>query len=542
MIYQTNKNLCFSVFVCGLILFLSSYGFAQNQSKPATKILLIPLDDRPPCLQFPVRMGLIGDAEIVTPPKELLGKFTVAGQSDKIIEWLHNQDVKSFDAAIIALDMVAYGGLVAMRRHGDTTAADALKRIAVLRDLKKRAPKLPVYVQSVIMRLAPTGDGINENYREKIARWAEISPYSESKTETAKLENEIPAEVLADYRRARARDLQVNLKAVEFVRDGTIDYLILSQDDAKPRGIHVADRERLNAEIAKMKLNDKIAVQPGADETAMLLLARALNEHHNFSPKIKAVYSSEELANKAMPYEDRALRETVSFHIKATDSKEVADEKNADLLFYVYASRFEPGRAASFAAEIAAQINKGKRIIVADIDPKGDVQGGDPKFTAELGQRNLFRELNGYASWNTAGNTIGTALPQGVVFAAAQSKLMKSKAAAKRIWTAQNWFTFHRVLDDYYYHAPVRAKAKNYIVQNKWSSLRLSDEATEKVELFSRKLMLEAFAELSGVYFGNNKNGLQKNVRCEKPDAMTFDLPWNRTFEAEIDFRLVCGN
>jgi hypothetical protein len=318
--------------------------------------------------------------------------------------------------------------------------------------------------------------------------------------------------------------------------------LILSQDDAKPRGIHVADRERLIGEINKQKLNNRIAVQPGADEVAMLLLARALNDLQDFSPKIKAVYSSAELANKAMPFEDRALRETVSFHIKATGANEVQTERDADLLFYVYASRFEAGRAASFADEIAAQIKKGKRVIVADIDPKGDVQGGDTKFTEELGKRNLFRQFNGYASWNTASNTIGTTLPQGVVFAAAQAKLMKSKSAASRVWTAQNWFTFHRILDDYYYHTLVRAKAKNYIAQNKWSTIRLTDEATEKVEEFSRKLMLDAFEELAGIYFGENKNGLQKNVHCEKPSAMTFDLPWNRTFEAEIDFRLACGN
>jgi hypothetical protein len=126
----------------------------------------------------------------------------VPGASDKIVEWLKAQDLKRFDAAIVSLDMTAYGGLVAMRRYGDTTAETALQRIEVLREIKSRAPKLAVYVQSVIMRLAPTGDGKNENYREKLSRWAEISPYAESKAETTKLEREIPAEVLIDYKRS----------------------------------------------------------------------------------------------------------------------------------------------------------------------------------------------------------------------------------------------------------------------------------------------------------------------------------------------------
>jgi hypothetical protein len=273
----------------------------------------------------------------------------------------------------------------------------------------------------------------------------------------------------------------------------------------------------------------------------MLLLARALNTLYKFSPKVKAIYSSEELSRKAMPFEDRALRETVSYHIKATGSREVENEKDADLLFYVYASRFETGRAASFANEIEAQIKRNKRIIVADIDPKGDVQGGDPIFTEALGKLNLFRELNGYASWNTAGNTIGTALPQGVIFALAQSKLLKSKDAARRVWTAQNWFTFHRVLDDYYFHTLVRTKARDFIIQNKWSTLRLTDDATEKVEDFSKRLMQTSFEEFSGIYFHPEaKSNLQKTVECEKPANLNFDLPWNRTFEAEINFDMQC--
>ncbi|HEY8562512.1 MAG TPA: DUF4127 family protein [Pyrinomonadaceae bacterium] len=537
---QFLKNFFIALTTASFVLLAGLAVAAQAGAKPRARILLIPMDDRPPCLQFTERMGAIGDAEVVAPPKKFLGKFTTPGESDKIISWIKEQNLQSFDAAIVSVDMLAYGGLVAMRRHGETDAGEALGRIEVLREIKRRAPRLTLYVQSVIMRLAPTGDGRNDAYRDKLSQWAEISPYAESKAETAKLEKEIPADVLTDYKLARERDLKINLKTIEMTREKVIDYLILSQDDAKPRGIHVADRERLIAETKRLKLQERVAVQPGADEVSMLLLARALSRHFGYSPKIKAIYSSEELSRRAMPFEDRALRETVSFHIKATGSREVAREKDADLLFYVYASRFETGRAATFAEEIAAKVNAGKKVIAADIDPKGDVQGGDPRFTEELGGRGVFSRLNGYASWNTAGNTIGTALPQGVVFALAQkARLPESKDAAARVLTAQHWFTFHRVLDDYYYHTLVRAKAKDYIARNKWSALRLSDEATAKVEDFSRPLLRDALAELTRIYFAGAKNS-SNDPACEKPSDLEFDLPWNRTFEAEIDFDLEC--
>ncbi len=527
---------------CLLVLFscfLTAQMFAQTASPLPTKILLIPLDDRPPCLQFPLRMGLIGDAQIVAPPVELLGKFTEPGKSDRIIEWIKQQDLKSFDAAIISVDMLAYGGLVAMRVH-DTDDQTALKRLAFLKEMRMLAPQLKIYGSSVIMRLAPTGTGANEAYRANLAQWAEISVDPNSKTETAALKAKIPAAALADYKAARVRDLQINRATVDLVKDKTIDYLILSQDDAKPKGIHVADRENLIALTKKLKLTGKIAVQPGADEVSMLLLARSLSDKYDFHPKIKAVYSSADAANSVMPFEDRPLKETVGFHIKAVGGREVSDEKTADVLFDVYASRFEKNSADKFAAEIKDQIARNRQVIVADVDPKGDVQGGDVSFTAQLAAAQILPRINSYAAWNTAGNTIGTTLPQGVIFALAKAKLLKSDAAKTRILTAENWFTFHRVLDDYYFHNIVRAKAKTYIAQNKWNAFRLTDEATVKVENYSLNLLKDSFTELSKDYFGANSQNLNGNLTCEKPSNLTFDLPWNRTFEADINFDLQC--
>lgn len=291
MINKTNKNLFSAAFVGGLILLLAASVFAQNQSRPNAKILLIPLDDRPPCLQFPVRMGAIGDAKIVTPPRELLGRFTEFGKPAEIIAWVKKQNLQSFDAAIVSVDMLAYGGLVAMRVH-KTDDADAMRRLAFVKEMRSLAPKLKIYASSVIMRLAPTGNVVNEAYREKLAKWAEISVDETQKAETEKLEKLIPTAALADYKAARVRDLKINRASIELVKDKVFDYLILSQDDAKPKGIHVADRENLIEEIRRLNLSEKVAVQPGADEVSMLLLARAVTDKYNYRPKIKAIYSS----------------------------------------------------------------------------------------------------------------------------------------------------------------------------------------------------------------------------------------------------------
>ena len=444
------------------------------------------------------------------------------GDSDKIISWLEKQDLKSFDAAIISFDMIAYGGLVASRIH-NVAYEEAMKRMQVIRKLRKMAPRLVIYGQSVIMRLAPTGDGKNEAYRENLGTWAEISVSKDPELmhKTAVLEKLIPAAALLDYKQSRKRNLAVNFQAIDFVKEGLVDYLILSQDDAKPEGIHVADRESLISKVKALKLSDKILVQPGADEISMLLLTRALNRNFNFSPKIKAVYSSEKLSNTTMPFEDRPLKRTVSFNIQAIGAREVMDEAQADLLFYVFPSRQEAGRAMSFAQEIENKIKQGKRVLVADVDPIGNIQGGDAAFTMELLNRQLFPKLQSYASWNTAGNTIGTSLPQGVVFALAQRQFLTSKSEVLKnnSLRAQHWFTFHRVIDDYYYHTLVRAQAKKFIASQKWNTMDLGIEHTGKVEAYAGELLQAHFNELSQHYKGNSIHG---NIFV--PSNLTFIL------------------
>ncbi|WP_394993053.1 DUF4127 family protein [Emticicia sp.] len=501
-----------------------------SQNKYSSKILLIPLDDRPPCLQFPIKMGLIGDVELVTPPKELLGRFLEFGKSDEIINWISSQNLKTFDAAIVSIDMLAYGGLVASRVH-ETLLTKALKRVEIVKAIRQKSPNMKIYGSSVIMRLAPTGDGKNEDYREKLAKWAEVSPDETQKKLIEKLEMEIPKDALFNYKAARERNLKINLYAAELTKNKVFDYLILSQDDAKPRGVHVKDREILTQYVKNNNLGEQIAIQPGADEVSMLLLARSVADKYNYRPKIKAIYSSESMANKEMPFEDRPLRKTVSFHIKAVGAKEVTDEKQADICFFVFTSRLEEGRAKSFADTInlfSKQNNKG--IIVVDIDPKGDVQGGDIPFTEALKNEAVFSKTYGYASWNTAGNAIGTALPHGILYGVSKnvSKLNSKNEIITRMSEAQTWFMLNRLLDDYSYHSIVRPMAAKMIRENKWNAYRLTDEQTKTTQQFCTKELLPiAVKTIEGFYPKNSGKSIQLL-------SFTFDLPWNRTFEAEI--------
>jgi hypothetical protein len=413
------------------------------------------------------------------------------------------------------------------------------------------------------MRLAPTGNVVNESYRTNLAKWAEISVDESKSAETAELEKKIPAEALEKYKKARHRDLKINLYSVELVRDKVIDYLILSQDDAKPNGVHIADREKLIDYVKAQNLGEKVAIQPGADEVSMLLLARTMTDKYKYRPKIKAIYSDEKIADQFMPYEDRPLSKTVSFHIKAVGATEVADEKQADILFYVFVSRFESGKADKFAKEIDERFHNvppdcketlkalcmpRKPFIVADVDIKGEIQGADIRFTEQLKDKLLFSIISGYASWNTAGNTIGTALPHGILFnvsnkanpAARKGAIISRKNgtfyASTRVDEAQTWFLLNRLLDDYVYHSIVRPEAIKFGLSKGWNVFRFDQAQTKSVEEFSSPKVKETvWKNLNSI----NSAGSSMLV-CDKLKTFNFTLPWGRTFEAEIDFQLDC--
>ena len=97
---------------------------------------------------------------------------------------------------------------------------------------------------------------------------------------------------------------------------------------------------------------------------------------------------------------------------------------------------------------------------------------------------------------------------------------------------AQKWFIFNRLLDDFTYHAIVRPKALALIKQNKWNAFRLNDEQTQVIEGFCLK-ELQPLALKIAKNYSNIEGGKKISI-----SNIIFDLPWNRTFEAEIDFTI----
>lgn len=474
---------------------------AQPAAPPmSARVALVPLDDRPPCLQFPVLLGEVADTEVLTPPRGVLGRFLKTGDGDAIARWLDGLDLTTLDAVVISTDMLAYGGL-AGSRVPRVFEADARRRLDALARLEQRRPDLRVYAFSTILREAPAPEGDNDAWRQ-----------------------------------TRARNHAINLSLVELAARGAIDYLVFSQDDGRSSGVHVADREAIAEAIGKAGLTGRVAIQSGADQIAMLLLARALATRFNYQPVVQAVYSSTTAREAVM---------AVAAQV-ATAGARLADRGGVQV--FVHASRQQiPDQADAFAGRVAQAVSRGGRVVVADIDMMGDAPGASLLFTEGLRTSKLLPRLFGYASSNTAEDTIGTALAHGLLFALAVDKVAPgSPAVGLRVASAQVRLLLHRFVNDFLYEGIVRGQAtEDFLGPRNLNPLRLDESGRVRVEKYLVGELKPLAESLAADFTAQpwrlpGPSGRRSTVGLTVKDIEGFalTLPWGRMLEAEIQFRL----
>ena len=87
------------------------------------RVILIPLDGRPPCRQFVIDAGRISGIEVLTPPHEYQDYYSQPGDTRAMAAWLQQSlEEQPADAIILSVDQLLYGGLLAAREHPATEA------------------------------------------------------------------------------------------------------------------------------------------------------------------------------------------------------------------------------------------------------------------------------------------------------------------------------------------------------------------------------------------------------------------------------------
>ncbi len=489
-------------------------------------ITFVPLDDRPVTRQLPQMLARIAGQTAIEPPALLLGNYLTFGKPDAIIAWLNGPAPRRSGAFVVSTDMLAYGGLVASRVPG-VSYSDAFFRLNELQHVRRKYARAWIGAFGTIMRLAPTGVpavGDAAHFFASYPAWQYLTQYAN--LHDPPVPQELPAAqhlreligpaVLQAYLDTRARNYAVDLRAVQLVKAGSIDALVLGQDDAGPVGLHVKEVHALQAAVQQDALQSSVAIEPGADELGMAMVAQALARSIGWHPRIAVRYSTPAGASYNDPLEFAPIDDAIDGLIRLCGG--VRTQGQSDIRLYVRV----PGTGAALDAALLAAIRADeaahRSVAFADLTFLANTFAPQAQFAQTLLSTGTASGLDAYASWNTNANTVGTALAEAVAAGVGRRKGTYDALAHRA-------FTFNRIVDDYAFHDEVRPRINAALsAQGITDHTYLLPQQTRAIERMNRDALWNRAAEI-----------LPQLYPDDHIAAIDITLPWNRTFETEID-------
>ncbi|ULH14275.1 DUF4127 family protein (plasmid) [Deinococcus sp. KNUC1210] len=497
-----------------------------------TTLLLIPPDTRPPTLEHPVQLARMAGAEVHIPPPEALPYFHTPGDTAALAAWLEQQAAHA-DTLIVCLETLTLGGMIPARRVDDSLEV-ALERLTLLERLHAAHPKLCILAFGVVVRVAHDNDPHEE--KPYYGEWgAALRAYSTARdrverhgeTERPALEAAraaVPAHILADWTGTRERNHRLHLRALDLLKSGTLAHLCLTLDDTSDYGLAALDRRALEARADALGVWERFDCYPGADEVPATLVARALLPHES---RVYVRYSGTLGASAGLIYEDRPAGELVRAHLRAARCRPVTRPEDAEFILAVntpgvrqanvqpdYGTVDTPQRhLPAFLDDLRTDLAEGRAVSVADIA----YPNGAERRLWQLMQPLPLAALAGYAAWNTAGNTLGSAIAFGRLAA------LVSTPERRRIQTQA---LFARFVDDALYQSFVRTEVRSRLHQPSPYDLA---EQRQDAEAHLDTLLTPQAQALWARHFANSP----LNLHWDRPR-----LAWPRLFTGEFPFEV----
>lgn len=516
---------------------------AAKKEKPK-KFAVLPLDDRPCTYDFVKMLSEYTDYRTELPPKTLLGKFLKPGKPERLESWLRRQS-KISEALLVSVDSLIFGNLIGSRTSG-MNFTKALKKLSFLKKTAKQKKCENVYVFNVLTKLSPTVKNKKDiafvaalreflNLAYNKIKFKKVN-FKENWWDAYKLEEEakragIPWNQAKEYLRGRLRNHKINLIMLDWAKEGLFEYLIICLDDTKTASINLIEKDILRKKLKALNLKDKVAIYPGTDEAVYLLMGRMFIRTKDLRPKIYIDFVPSYGSRVIPSYEDISLKEIISDQISAIGALQVAISEQADIVLMInspvnqqYEASIQEGKTfqknrlfiyKEFLQKLNQYFQDGKVVAVADT---AFANGADIGL-AEVLRKNIdITKLASYSAWNTASNTMGTALLQSILY---------FLYPASRQSRAHYRFLINRLLDDWLYQAIVRPYVMNKMKNKKIDIYNLGSKISE-VQSMVAKSMKKVSQRLFNETFKNHPHISKLKLKRVK-------LPWPRLFEADLD-------
>ena len=525
------KQKLFALFL-GLCVLLAALPVSAKAPVPVkNRLLFVPHDNRPISDEQTADTIKKLGWDILVPPDEMLGGREQLGNPEEVWQWVE-QNAPTAEAAVLSSDTLLYGSLVGSRKH-DYTQEQIEERVARLEAFKKANPKLKIYVFGSIMRTPRSGvasgsmePGYYQSYGSDIFRYTSLTDKRELEGLTRREQKEydfltrlIPKDALADWLSRRNKNFAASSELIKLTRQGDFDYLVLGRDDNAPYSQTHMESRHLAAAGADLG-PAKFQAIAGIDEVGLLMLTRAVNDLTRTVPFVYVRYNWGRGANTVPSYSDEPISSSIHDHVVAAGGMLVTMPQKADLVLLVNTNpdgrtyeandRRNDGTLREgtkyFADIVSESVAAGYPTGIGDI---AFANGADNALMEVLKNRGLLFKLRAYAGWNTATNSTGFVLAQGML-------------SMKMTNDARDQLLLMRYLDDWAYQANIRP-----IIGRQLGWLRGTGAYAS---LDTKRPAVEARATRMMRRFADENLPPFDELRY-----LEITFPWNRMFEAKYD-------
>lgn len=517
--------------------------FAPPPETTGERILLIPLDSRPPCGQYLSALGNISGQSILLPPDEILDHYHRPADRDKLFQWLRSA-APTADTAIVSLDMLIHGGLLSSRLSTGSEA-DIQRALAELRSLKQQNPHLQIHLFHIIPRLLLADIPEFRSYQQAMLH------YSQTKDQLIIFENQwqtpaileeksqIPAEIQKKYQQLYQQNLAINQALFHMVQDNLLETLVIGQDDGQPFGLPNASKQYIHTFLQDHPaLQSRVFLTRGTDEVALTLLGRDFAARHRWKPKIFAAYPSPAVSARIMPYMPHSIATTVQEKIALVGGIPAPTAEEADIVLYVFAGSSGESlqsRQLEAAQQLRKWLDEGKKVALVDLSEHFSAK--ETLLPVLVGHQIPLTKLTAYAGWNTTSNSIGTAITQALLYTGAIAAAAPSPATHYY----QLSFLSARFLEDWHYQKVLQPRLNDTLKRHRLDPYHLDSVYNEVNRNLARELANSA-KDLAGYLYQYPLNppatGSPAQLRIVALHPQVH-FPWERTFEISLDPRLV---
>jgi hypothetical protein len=241
------------------------------------------------------------------------------------------------------------------------------------------------------------------------------------------------------------------------------------------------------------------------------------------------VYSRSDGASVNDPLEFAPIATTIAALTGSCGARFAGPSEQADIDLFVRVPATGASDEARFVDAIARDVDvRSKSSQAAPLAAVADLSflatddyEQQRQLTTELTARGIAGSVAAFASWNTVANTVGTALPEAIAVMAG----FRMRTYDPRAHTT---FTLMRYADDVAFHTAVRPRLNADLSAAGISDhTLLTPEAARRTASENRALLwrdgLELLAQIAPQF---------------RDAGFTIALPWDRTFETELDLRL----